>query len=78
MSRTETATILLAPPTIRLNEDILSVLEQYRIVRKVWLDAPDDAPNMTELERVFHCAAVELASWVDAEINFQQELAGRK
>jgi hypothetical protein len=30
------------------------------------------------LERAFHSAAAELASWVDAEINFQLELAGRK
>lgn len=78
MKRTETTTILSAPAAIRLNEDTLSVLEHYRIARKAWLDASDDAPNMKELERAFHYAAAELASWVDAEINFQQELAGRK
>lgn len=77
MKRTETTMTLSAPVAIRLNEDTLSVLEHYRIARKVWLDASDDAPNMRELEREYHHASAELASWVDAEISFQQ-LAGRK
>lgn len=78
MKRTDPPAILSPPAAIRLNEDTLSVLEDYRIARKAWLDASDDAPDMKELERAFHYAAVELASWVDAEINFQLELAGRK
>lgn len=78
MKRTETTTILSAPMAIRLNEDTLSVLEHFRMARKAWLSASDDAPNMTGLECAYHHAAAELASWVDAEINFQQELAGRK
>ncbi|MFJ2539685.1 MULTISPECIES: hypothetical protein [unclassified Pseudomonas] len=69
--------ILPAPAAIRLDEDTLSVLEDYRIAKKAWLDASDDAPDMKELEHAFHYAAAEFASWVDAEIDFQLELAGR-
>lgn len=78
MKGTALPTILSSPAAIRLNDDTLSVLEDYRIARKAWLDATDDAPDLNELERTYHYAAAELASWVDAEISFQLELAGRK